>query len=544
MEPRRPRALEAGLFLLVVALPLAFFPLSEAAFVDVKLLVLAVGTLLVWWSGLAVDRRLVPPALALAVSLGLAAIFGVDRAASLVGDLRPTGLTMLACAIALVVVAPSIPDDLLDRARGWVVGAAATAALVVLVEHVAPDLLAALAEDESFRGATLGNPVLLAGFLAVAIPAALARSDEPRWRTVLVFAALGSAFALLGERSAYLLPPVAFLAAWWFVRPERRRLLLAGGVMTLALAAWIAAPELSSESEGTDPGRVAVQFGTFAAEQDRIAVWGAQTRAIIDRPLLGWGPGNEWSAFVTSATEGQIETATRYWADAHNLVIEIGVIAGLAGIAAFAWLLVRLVPRTARPRRARAWAAASAATLAAYSLYEPIDVTLTSLMLLLAGAAATETAAATEPAGGRRSRGWARAGVLAVLVTATAIAGIGLASSGLEQWGRTHFGSRWALERAWAIAPWRISAGEALAVELALDGRSGDEDAAAEARDVVDRLVDAHPRNPGIRLLAADVELLLRNFPETQAWIRRHREVFPNDDVRVPSEEPGFTTDP
>ena len=118
MEARRPQALEAGLFLLVVALPLALFPLSAAVFVDVKLLVLALGTLLIWISGLPVDRRLAPPALAFALALALGAVFGVDRATSLVGEIRPTGLVTLACAISLVVVAPAIPDSLLGRARG------------------------------------------------------------------------------------------------------------------------------------------------------------------------------------------------------------------------------------------------------------------------------------------------------------------------------------------------------------------------------------------------------------------------------------------
>ncbi|MGH2590501.1 MAG: hypothetical protein ACRDGW_06865, partial [Actinomycetota bacterium] len=103
------------------------------------------------------------------------------------------------------------------------------------------------------------------------------------------------------------------------------------------------------------------------------------------------------------------------------------------------------------------------------------------------------------------------------------------------------YGARWAVENAWAIAPWRLSAGEALALDLAIDGRAGDAVAAAEAREVVRRIVSAHPLNPGVRLLAADVELLLRNFPGTQAWIRAQLEIFPNDDVRVPAEEPGLT---
>jgi O-antigen ligase len=550
VEPRRPRALEAGLFLVVVALPLALFPLSDSAFVDVKLLVLAAGTLLVWASGLPVDRRLAPPALALGAVLGVAAVAGVDRAASVVGDLRPTALAMFACVLALVVVAPSIPTALLDRARGWLVWTAVTASVVLAAEHLTPDVLDAVAGTLSFRGSTLGNPVLLAGFLAAAIPAALAADDRPRWRAPLVFAILGSGFALIGERSAVLLPVAAFGAAWWIQRPPARRLLLAGAILAASMAFWLVAPDpASDEAAVTDPGRVTGQFGTLAAEQDRLAVWSAQIRGVIDRPALGWGPGNEWSAFVSSATPGEIRTATRYWADAHNLPIEIGVISGVAGLAAFTWLLVRLAPRMVRAPDRRAWATAATATLAIYALYEPLDITLTPLMFLFAGAAVGAPPNARledardeprDPAGPRSPVGL-RAMVGAILVAVTAVAGIGLASSGLERWGRTHAFSRWALERAWAIAPWRISAGEALAIDLAIDGRSGDEGAAAEAREVVDRLVEAHPRNPGIRLLAADVELLLRNFAGTQAWIREQLRVFPSDSVVVPEEEPGIT---
>jgi len=537
VESSRPQALEAGLFLIVVALPLAFFPLSEAAFIDVKLLVLALGTLLVWVSGVPVDRHLAAPALALGVAFALATVFGIDPAESLVGTIQLTGVVMLACTLVLVVVAPSTPDQLLARARVWMVRAAVVLAAVVVVEHVAPEVLDAVARRESFLGATLGNPVLLAGFLAASIPAAFADEDGSRWRTIAVFAALGSGFAVIGERSAYLLPPAAFVATWWFLRPPARRIAVASAALVVAFAVWTLVP--MSGSEDTDPSRVAGQFGTLAAERQRFAVWGAQIRAVADRPVLGWGPANEWSAFVSSGTPGQLRTAGRFWADAHNIVIEVGVISGLVGIAAFAWLLFRLVPRVARAPRRRGWAAASAVTLAVYFLYEPLDVTLTPMLFLLAGAAAGGRAVVTAPAAAWR--GPARVVMSLALIAATGLATLSLTSASLEQWGRTHAGSSWAFERAWAITPWRISPAEALAIELAIDARAGDPSAAAEAREVVDRLVDAHPLNPGLRLLAADVELLLRNFPGTQEWIRQHLEIFPSDVVRVPEEEPGIT---
>jgi O-antigen ligase len=537
VESSRPQALEAGLFLIVVALPLAFFPLSEAAFIDVKLLVLALGTLLVWVSGVPVDRHLAAPALALGVAIALATVFGIDPAESLVGTIRPTGVVTLACTLVLVVVAPSIPGPLLARARVWMVRAAQVLAAIALTEHLAPELLDAVARRESFLGATFGNPVLLAGFLAASIPAAFADEGGSRWRTIAVFAVLGSGFAVIGERSAYLLPLVAFVATWWFLRLPARRIAIAGAVLVTAIAVWTLVP--TSGSENADPSRVAGQFGTLGAERQRVAVWGAQIRAIADRPVLGWGPSNGWSAFVSSGTPDQLRTAGRFWGDAHNLLIEVGVISGLLGIAAFLWLLFRLVPRVARAPRSRGWAAASAVTLAVYFLYEPLDVTLIPMLFLLAGAAAGGRVVAPAPAAAWRRP--ARLATTLILIAATGVAALTFTSASLEQWGRTHAGSSWAFERAWAIAPWRISPAEALAIELAIDARAGDPAAAAEAREVVDRLVDAHPLNPGLRLLAADVELLLRNFPGTQEWIRQHLEIFPSDVVRVPEEEPGIT---
>jgi hypothetical protein len=43
-----------------------------------------------------------------------------------------------------------------------------------------------------------------------------------------------------------------------------------------------------------------------------------------------------------------------------------------------------------------------------------------------------------------------------------------------------------------------------------------------------------------VRLLAADVELLLRNFPATRTWIRGQLATFPNDSVTVPAAQPGL----
>ncbi len=540
VEARRPQALEAGLFLLVVALPLAFFPQSRSAFLDVKILVLASGTLLVWSSGLPADRRLALPSLVWTGVILIAAFGGVDPVESLFGTVRGTGLVMLLCVGALVALAPNVPGELLERARGWLVVTGTVVAAVAVVSRLAPDVLEVVARRTSFLGSTLGNPVHAAAFVAACIPAAMAARRRRLW--VVALAVYGLGMGAAEERSAYLLPIVALAAAVWYLRPGWRRIAVAAGVTGVGLALWAFAPA-SVVANGPSERYTAVgQFQTLVGERQRLAVYEANARAFAERPVLGWGPANAWTGFLSAGTADQIDTAGRNWADAHSLLLEMAVVSGAVGLLALGWLLLRLVPRALRPQTGRGWATASALTLVAFACFEPMSVVLTPLLFLFAGASAARTAQpSSAPAGERRSGAIGRTAATVALACLVVLAGVNLTASGLEQWGHTHADSNWALRSATGLAPWRLTATEALAISLAVDGRAGDEASATEARDVVDRAVRDHPMNPGVRLLAADVELLLRNFPATQRWIREQLEVFPNDDLTVPEHEPGVT---
>ena len=539
-------ALEAALFVLIVALPLAFFPQSRDAFLDVKILVLAGGTLLMWVAGLSIDRRIALPAFVWAAVVVVAAVAGVDPVESLIGTVRGSGLVLLLCTAALVAMAPSLPEGLLDRARRWLVWTGLIVAAVAVSYRLAPEVLEPLARRVPFIGSTLGNPVRVTALLAACIPAILA-DKRWRWTGVAALALIGLGLASAEERSAYLLPVVAVAASAWFLRPGWRRIAIATGVIASALVLWALAPAAAVSNAPTDRFTAVGQFQSLEGERQRLAVYEVDVRAFAGRPALGWGPANTWSGFLSSGTTGQIERAGRNWADAHNLVLELAVVTGAIGLAAFGWLVWRLAPRTLRPPPGRRWAAASAVTLLAFALIEPLDVVLTPLLFLFAGAAAGRpaevgTGVAAEARGDPSRIALAgRVTTATVLILATLLATVNLGASALEQWGHSHAESNWALRAATGMAPWRLTAHEALALSLAVDGRGGDEAAAAEARGVVDAVVERHPRNPGVRLLAADVELLLRNFPATQAWIRDQLATFPNDSVRVPAAEPGLT---
>ena len=109
-----------------------------------------------------------------------------------------------------------------------------------------------------------------------------------------------------------------------------------------------------------------------------------------------------------------------------------------------------------------------------------------------------------------------------------------------EEWG-LRYGEEWAYRAALRAQPWRVSATEQLAVLLAVDGRSGDAAAAAEARSLIAAAVAAHPWDVHLRPRAADIETLLGDAAASQEWIRQQLERFPGD---VASVRPAQDTSP
>jgi hypothetical protein len=103
-----------------------------------------------------------------------------------------------------------------------------------------------------------------------------------------------------------------------------------------------------------------------------------------------------------------------------------------------------------------------------------------------------------------------------------------MAGSTLERWGQ-NYGEEWAYRAALRVEPWRVSATEQLATLLAVDFRSGNAAAGAEARILMSNAVHSHPWDVNLRPLAADVDTLLRDPAGSSEWIRQQIERFPGD---------------
>ena len=212
MPARRPQLAELGLFLLVVALPLAFTPFSTSPFGDPKLVILVGGSLALWGSGLPLDRRIGALAALWTVFTALSALTGVEPIRSLAArtDGEGGGLMLVLSCAAIVVTGVGVDADLRERTRRWFVVASCIVGALGLVFRFAPDVLTDTVglKTLSFVGATMGNQLFAAALLAAGIAAALVPGKRLRNQLVVVaFLALGA--ATFGERSSLVLPAVA-----------------------------------------------------------------------------------------------------------------------------------------------------------------------------------------------------------------------------------------------------------------------------------------------------------------------------------------------
>lgn len=537
---RRSRWLELGLGIVVIAVPLVFLPASYAPFVDVKLALLLAGAVMVW-AGHRARSTLRVPAAAWVGTLAVAGILGVDWWWSLTGPERVgNGLLLLGGSAFLLVVGTGVPDSIRERIPIWLAATSTVVALVGLVYRTWPEALDYVVPGLSFEGGTLGHPVYLAGFVAIGLIAAVGLNRLSARSLVPLLVILSTALALSTKRVGWVALAVGLAVALWRARPPRRRAFLIVGVVAATLVTWTAVDAFFVPSV---PFSGARRFGELTTDsaRARVTTWVALTRGWASRPVLGWGPGNAWSAYMASAATPEIEVAGRGMRDAHNFLVEAPVTTGGVGLGALLILGVLTVRQMRKGPRSLGWAAGGAAALGVYHLMQPYNVSLTPLFFLLAGLACPSppgvTPADTPGEGRRRRLGPPRRLATGALLAAAAVVAAGvLVASVLEQYGRT-YASEAALRNALHLTPRRVTVAEALALHLALDGRAGDPLAERDAKELAARMVETHPWNPEIRLVAADVHLLLRDHAGAVAWVERHLSFFPEDPIPPPPPE-------
>jgi tetratricopeptide (TPR) repeat protein len=142
--------------------------------------------------------------------------------------------------------------------------------------------------------------------------------------------------ALVGLAGSLLLLSAIYL---WAGTSRGWRLLCGGLILFVFLAPAVVLINRGSTWVRSHPTLLRYTMLSFHdyTTEERLMQWRAGAHAILDRPLLGWGPENFRNAFdLHFPGEMYHSPSDEAWFDrAHNLVMDVGVTTGLVGLACY-----------------------------------------------------------------------------------------------------------------------------------------------------------------------------------------------------------------
>ncbi len=493
----------AGLFVLV---PIVLNPVGYNRFElqKVALVCLAVGAGMLWrlarpGQANPMDRPAMWPAIAVAASWVIATLLSVEPVVSALGlGMRGQGVFVGVCYVAiywwLVRDRVAVAD-----ARRLLLAAALGSAVVSaygIYQHLAYTPVPGRMAFSGRAASTLGNPMLLGGYLVMVMPATLVLALSPfgapplggseseaapfRSRPIwlrgglwLLLIAQLVCLVFTGTRSAWgalLAVACASLIAWGWAT-HKRAALAAGLALPALFAALVVAvnvrwpvgdrlrelpfvERLSIRAEIEHGGGV---------ERVRPMVWRACLRLWKNgraggmeprrlpaglRRVVGFGPETTaatfWSVFPESLVRDQGRRVQI--ARAHNLFLDVLLERGMLGLAAMCWLWGVFVARALRrlrdsaaPAQARALTAACLAGAAAHAMTAQIGLEMTAASVLLYGYFGIVVGMDTRPRGGERQtpgRRWLALRAAAALVVLAGMATMGIRLAADAPFGR------------------------------------------------------------------------------------------------------------
>jgi hypothetical protein len=199
------------------------------------------------------------------------------------------------------------------------------------------------------RGLTL-NPVffgaLMTGGAVCAIACLTRKSARTGWFVALLVL-FCTAVNMSGSRAG--LGALAVVALWQCATMPRRR-----GLAVLAVTvASIVGSQLALQASGSERS-ASTRTAVLEGSDGRSDVWGFGLDATLDAPLFGEGPGRFRAAIQDQYTPGVVRAngGMEAWADAHNIVIQMGATTGVVGLVLFGAFLVLALRRARGPHRA------------------------------------------------------------------------------------------------------------------------------------------------------------------------------------------------
>lgn len=496
---RRPRLAGMAAGAIPVAGILVFDPGGRSPFGPAKWALLPVAILVALSIGLAgprgVDRRTSLRWGAVLAWVAVCAALGLDRVGAWIGtpERRYGALTWALCAAAFL--AGQLLDDGGRRmARRVITGVAGVLGVWAIAEVLGWEPLQ-LTGGGTRPGGPLGSSAYLGAAALLAGGVALGEASDPegaRWRPLAAGCAALGGVALIasGARAAWLGAGIAAgsVAIARRIRFRRTHAAVLLAIVAVALATGVAGRVTSVASDDRGGAR------------GRLDEWRVATRVIADRPWIGTGPEGYRIAFGASVDDAyEQEHGRNPLPDrAHSAPLDIAATLGVPGLVLLLALLMAIAPAVRRAMHGSPTEVGVGAAVVGYGAQTLFLFPLAELdptAWLLAGTCLVSAA----PVLRRASVAWAPA------LAAVALAVIGAAGVLADR--RARDGDALAAVRVRPdIAAYRLAAAadeESVGSSAALD----------RAIAMADAALRSHPRDPVVR--AERTRLLLSRAKRT-----------------------------
>lgn len=268
---------------------------------------------------------------------------------------------LLAAGVGLIIMfaARSLADSTSGTATllGWWMAGCTLAAAYSVMQRLGLDPIPwgiqphhPLANLRFRTFGTLGNPSFLAMLLCMALPIGVWLSDQVHgWRAWLVLSGTGLCAVALGLSMCRtgIVAGALTLGFWGFVCWKLKQPLMASGIVALLLAFGIGFSGIGAPESSLDRFEL-LRSPMRGSSGVRMALAKSASKAIVERPLFGWGNGGVPEAFVRAGSS-DLTFEERLNPSTHNLILDAGLERGIFGIFSLIWLGIVLIGEVRKP---------------------------------------------------------------------------------------------------------------------------------------------------------------------------------------------------
>ncbi|MCL5292293.1 MAG: O-antigen ligase family protein [Actinobacteria bacterium] len=393
------------IYLAVVLIPLAVAPFAQDQVMGAKLITMRILVSLAAFTwclkGMAEGFRVrwsvvFWPALCFLVLSLISTAFSISPLTSIFGTYqRYEGFLSLLTYTTLLFLSVQYFDEeqkVFGLAKVMVVTAVAVS-IYGLLQFAGYDPIAwgAASFEKSRTIATLGNPIVLGGYLAVSLTVSvglLITARNARWVAVWAAASTVIAASLLVtlSRGAWLgaLAGVALAIILTARAHKNRRRCVMTGVAIVAILILITSFTLVIGDKTIVGSRLLSLANPLTGSgESRVEIWKSALSMTKERPVFGYGPDTFKLAFPLHETLASARLFPQTLADnAHNIILQTAATLGIPALIAFLAIFLIFYVELFRKRAVTAGAALFVAAVAAYFVQGLLSVTAVATSFL------------------------------------------------------------------------------------------------------------------------------------------------------------------